>query len=239
MGSTTALLDFDAVFVINLPHREDRRQEVEEQLQTCGMSLNSPNVHLFPAIRPDTADPFPSIGAKGCFLSHLGVLRLAHEAGHDNILLLEDDVDFTKTFRNPTPQTVETLKTDRWDISYFGHRIEGFEASVAADQLQEFSPNSPIGCSHSIALRGTVIKEILEYFELLLSRPPGHPEGGPMHVDGAYSWFRKTHPQRVTLVAASEWAVQRLSRTDIADNTWKEKLPFIGVLRRLKNRLRS
>jgi len=32
---------------------------------------------FFPAVRPETAQGFPWIGARGCFLSHLAVLKSA------------------------------------------------------------------------------------------------------------------------------------------------------------------
>lgn len=58
---------FDKVYIINLPHRADRREEIEVQLKKVGLALNHPKVILFNAIKPDAAGEFPNIGAKGCF----------------------------------------------------------------------------------------------------------------------------------------------------------------------------
>ena len=65
---------FDQIFIINLVERRDRRHEMELQLKKIGIYLPNDKVKFFPAIRPKVLAGFPSIGAKGCFLSHLNVL---------------------------------------------------------------------------------------------------------------------------------------------------------------------
>jgi hypothetical protein len=57
-----------------------------------------------------------------------------------------------------------------------------------------------------------------------------------MHVDGAYGWFRKAEPSFRTLIATPEIITQRASRSDITARGWKDRLPLIGLVRRLKNR---
>ena len=84
--------DFAHIFIINLEHRADRRKEISKQLALINLNFDSPNVDLFKAIRPSDASGFESVGARGCFLSHLGVLRQAMSLG--NVLVLEDDLDF-------------------------------------------------------------------------------------------------------------------------------------------------
>jgi len=91
----------DAIYVINLPYRTDRRAEIDVQLARAGLSLSHPKVHLFEAVRPDEPGPFPSIGARGCFLSHLGVLKDAAMRGFDKVLVLEDDADFMRALVAP------------------------------------------------------------------------------------------------------------------------------------------
>jgi GR25 family glycosyltransferase involved in LPS biosynthesis len=76
------------IFVINLEHRTDRRRAMEKELSKIGW-----NAEFFPAIRPAEAADFPSIGARGCFLSHLAVLRRASETEARRLILVEDDVN--------------------------------------------------------------------------------------------------------------------------------------------------
>jgi len=48
-----------------------------------------------------------------------------------------------------------------------------------------------------------------------------------MHVDGAYTWFRRTHPTRRTWVALPELGHQRQSRTDIHPLRWYDRWPLV------------
>ncbi|MEX1060616.1 MAG: glycosyltransferase family 25 protein, partial [Methyloceanibacter sp.] len=68
--------DTRLISIINLEHRTDRRIAMQKQLSRIGWQAE-----FFAAIRPDIAADFPSIGARGCFLSHLAVLKNARDAG--------------------------------------------------------------------------------------------------------------------------------------------------------------
>jgi glycosyl transferase family 25 len=60
-----------------------------------------------------------------------------------------------------------------------------------------------------------------------------------MHVDGAYSWFRRAHPQFLTVLASPELGHQRHSATDIHPLKWFDKTPvlksLVALARKLKN----
>ena len=58
-----------------------------------------------------------------------------------------------------------------------------------------------------------------------------------MHVDGAYGWFRNAHPEITTMATKAQWLIQRSSKTDIHDPSWKEHIPMINLARRIKNKL--
>jgi glycosyl transferase, family 25 len=66
---------------------------------------------------------------------------------------------------------------------------------------------------------GEVARALLVYMQAQLERPAGDPLGGPMHVDGTYSWFRRDHPELVTLLSVPEIAHQRSSHSDICERT--------------------
>jgi len=73
------------VFYINLEYRQDRKEEIENEL--CKYNLL------------DISERFigfhiPTQGILGCSLSHLSVLKLAKERGYQHILILEDDFEF-------------------------------------------------------------------------------------------------------------------------------------------------
>lgn len=233
------LENFDAIFMINLPARADRRREMDQQLRRLGLSLQHEKVVLFPAVRPDSPGGFPSVGARGCFMSHLGVLQMAQAKGMGNILVLEDDCDFSKNVAAMLPQLNNGLQKLDWAIVY-GGALNNFASQLSAFGLQTVFPNTGLMGSHCIALRGSVVPMVAGYFEAMLRRPPGSPEGGPMHVDGAYSWFRKDHPELTTLIVVPELAFQRSSATDVHARRWYDHAPVVrnvvGVLRFLKNK---
>ena len=226
------VLPFEQVFVINLPYRADRRREMSVQLARIGLGFDSPSVTLFPAVRPDDAGGFDSIGARGCFMSHLHVLRAA--AGSGSVLVLEDDLDFVADVDRSLPTAIAALPSS-WGIFYGGCR-EQFEPTDGP--VRRAAPLQALGTSHFVAFNGHVVSTLVDYLEAILSRPPGHAEGGPMHVDGAYSNFRRDHPDLETYVAAPQLGYQRSSRTDIHHSPWFDRVPVLQQLAQLARRLR-
>lgn len=231
---------FDQIYIINLAYRTDRRQEMAAQLALIGLSFDHPQVTLFPAIRPDDAGDWPTIGTLGCFLSQLAVLSDAQKAGHNSILILEDDLDWSQSFLSTPSDDVLAWKDLDW------HYLHGGLAAASEGQtsveMTFVEPDQEIMLCHFVGLRGSIIGQAKDYLEAITKRPLGSPEGGPMHVDGAYVWYRRAHRQQNTFMAEPRLALQRWSRTDIHDLSWKDRLPvvrhLIGVLRALRNRLR-
>lgn len=228
---------FDRIYVINLISRADRRQEMDEELRRVGLSLNAPRVRLFPAIRPEDAGPFPSIGARGCFLSHLGVLREALSRQEQTILVLEDDANFKRDFARLTTSISSQLASTDWSIFYGGPR--GPRGSSAGG-CELIPASTGIETTHCVGFNGTsLMAHLAEYLERQLKRPPGDPAGGPMHVDGSYSWFRRAHPELITLAASPPIAYQRASQSDIFAGGLDRFLgaaPILAAARKLRNR---
>jgi glycosyl transferase family 25 len=87
-------LPLDAIYYINLDHRDDKRQHIETNVlpyftgtgTETGTQL-SERVERFSAIRHDN-------GAVGCSLSHLAVARKAKAAKARYYLVFEDDFEF-------------------------------------------------------------------------------------------------------------------------------------------------
>ena len=212
-----------------------------EQLNRIGLSFHSAGVRLFEAVRPETSDSFPSIGARGCFLSHLAVLREACEQGFERILILEDDVNFVEDFIVRMRDVKSALEHADWSIFYGGYAMKTLLGTGGAEAVFSADPADSIQTTHFIGFRGEAICDAVSFLETLLSRPSGDPRGGPMHVDGAYNWFRKQFPSRVTLLSVSQLGYQRSSRTDIHAHRWFDRLPgirsLVGLLRSFANRL--
>lgn len=223
---------FDKIYVINLIARADRRDEMDVQLKKLGYTLNHPKIIVFNAIKPANAEEFPCIGARGCFLSHLGVLKHAQINGYKNILIFEDDLDFSTHFVSRSEKVLLSLNQNNWEIFYGDYRL--YENLVSDENAAKVVTSIyPLGTTNFLGLKSVVIKPIIDYFELILSRPAGHPQGGPMHVDGAYNCFRKDFPTFNTIIATPALGFQRSSFSDITAVSWKNKLPFIQLIKKI------
>jgi glycosyl transferase family 25 len=232
---------FDMIFVINLPSRADRRREMAQQLARIGLHFDHPRVSLFSAVRPEDPGGFESIGARGCFLSHLEILRTAHHSGFERILIFEDDLNFEPDFDKRIDAVLGTLARSPWSIFYGGYETDRRLVAPAGSPLSVVPTDWPIGTTYFVGIQSSDFGEIVSFIGALLARPPGDPQGGPMHVDGAYSWYRRANPHRITLAAVPRLGRQRSSRTDVHELRWYDKAPFIresiAGLRRVKNRL--
>ncbi|NWG87685.1 MAG: glycosyltransferase family 25 protein [Hydrogenophilaceae bacterium] len=229
---------FQRIYIINLPARADRRREMQAQLESIGLGGCSV-VEFFPAIRPDSAGDFPSIGACGCFSSHLAVLRNAAHSGFERILILEDDVDFARDFPLRIGSIISQLREQPWGFFYGGYRMWA-PAEDEGRGIVVIPSDDAVLTSHFVGFQAPVVGRLATYLEQMLARPAGDPLGGPMHVDGAYSWFRRECPDVLTLAAVPELGQQRSSRTDIHDLHWYDRMPLIrdvvAALRRIKNK---
>jgi glycosyl transferase family 25 len=79
-----SISDIKHAFYINLETRPDRKEHVEKQMKLIGI-----NAERFNAIRLQN-------GALGCSMSHLKILENAKKNNLDHVLIVEDDILFTK-----------------------------------------------------------------------------------------------------------------------------------------------
>ena len=107
-------MNIDKVFIINLKERKDRRDSIINELQRVKIE----DYEFFNAIRPSAEDinkwnplfikDIPSwfkrlnkdnmkyrLGALGCLLSHVNVIRISKERGYKHVMILEDDSKFS------------------------------------------------------------------------------------------------------------------------------------------------
>ena len=97
--------DIKHAFYINLEHRVDRKNQVEEELKTLGIKAER-----FNAIKMEN-------GAIGCSMSHLKILQDAVNNNLDHVLIVEDDISFLKpeVFKTQINKFFE-LHGNNWDV---------------------------------------------------------------------------------------------------------------------------
>ena len=215
---------FGRAYVVNLAARTDRRREMERELGWAGLAPAPGKVEFFAAVRPEAAAPFATIGERGCFLSHYHILRDARDASLSSVLLMEDDLAISPKFREQQGAVVEQLRSTEWDIAYLGHVEPVPDAATIA-----FRPvTTYLMTTHFYAVNGRVFDRLIEFLELVQSRPAGHPDGGPMPLDGALWTFRQQNPDVVTVIAEPNLGWQRSSRSDIAPAKWFDRVPLLA-----------
>lgn len=103
-----SLDDIKNAFYINLEHRTDRKEHIEQELKKLGINANR-----FNAIKMVN-------GAIGCSMSHLKILENAKKDNLDHVLILEDDITFldVNLFKNQINKFFE-LHGNNWDVILF------------------------------------------------------------------------------------------------------------------------
>lgn len=228
---------FDRVEIINLESRKDRKKDLVRQLSRLDKVIDRDSIRFFNAISPNEKGKFPSIGARGCFESHLTILKSAMEDNVRELLILEDDLNFCDEINSLSILFYDLFKDSEWGFSYLGHTIKNIEEQQCP-YLIEVDNEIGVTCTHIIAISGKIIPDLVKYFEAMYARPPGDPNGGPMHVDGAYNWYRR-YSKCKTVMTSPPLGYQRSSRSNIAKNKFYDRLPIIrnliNYIRKLKN----
>ncbi|MBJ7499692.1 MAG: hypothetical protein JHC57_08065 [Sphingopyxis sp.] len=205
---------FDAIRIVNLAQRTDRRREMDRELARVGLA-GDPRVAYFSAIRPVDAGRFTSIGAHGVYLSQKMLLREAAAAGR-SLLILEDDCLFL-------PGAADREFGNDWDIFY-----GGYTASDPQELLK-----SDIQGAHMMGFSALGARLVSEYLEQLTC------EGIHPPIDAAYVWFRRANPEVRTTFADPPLAGQRPSRSDIAALAWYDRVPLVRSAAALARALRT
>jgi len=127
LTGTVSLNSFDNFVYINLASRPDRRSQIEGVL--AGMHIDMKKVHRIEAM------PTPGLGAKGCSFSHLKAIELATEKNWPNVVIFEDDFEFTATPEQVTKRLTDFFKAypnDSWDVLMLvGNIVQVVNAKVA------------------------------------------------------------------------------------------------------------
>jgi len=103
--SIKSLNDIKHAFYINLVHRKDRKEHVENELEKIGIKATR-----FNAIKMTN-------GAIGCSMSHLKLLEDAKKNNLKHILIVEDDIKFldVDVFKTQINKFLEKHE-NKWDV---------------------------------------------------------------------------------------------------------------------------
>lgn len=146
---------FDAVYVINLDSRPDRMMDFRQGLRSLGMADHEIDQKI---IRVSGVIPPSGPGALGCTLSHLSIVKDAKAAGHEKILVFEDDaIPYVEGIKH-MDGVIEDLEKEEWDLYYLGYNSH--------NPLELHSKNSlrarDLFSTHAIAYRSSFFDKFID-----------------------------------------------------------------------------
>lgn len=206
--------------------RPERQVHIDRELHRAALPFE-----VFVSHRPPDAGGFASVGARGCFESHLRALRAARDEGVGVAVLVEDDVVVASRFLELLPEIQRELEGRSWSVLLLGYLgdqsparhfpLEPVGTYVARAQHWEFTG------SHFLAVNGEVLDELIESFDRRLE-----PGGHRIAVDGAYNEFRESRGD-ATYVCVPNLGRQAPSPSGIASSTGiRTKLLSVPVVQR-------
>jgi GR25 family glycosyltransferase involved in LPS biosynthesis len=103
---------FDEIYCINLERRKDRWEQCKSEFDKIGISDRVIKFNAF----DNKENP-----KRGCYDSHLSVIKLAYERKLKNVLIFEDDVAFLKRYDDrKLIKAIENLDKHDWEFFYLG-----------------------------------------------------------------------------------------------------------------------
>ncbi len=229
---------FDQARIISMLTRKDRRDETLAEFTHKGFQINANTVKFFDAIAPKESNGFTNPGVQGCFLSHLTILEEAHHLKANNVLILEDDIQFSKHINTYGNRAIESLKEMDWDIAYFGHTLKS-----TPNDLKWKAVSEPMQLSHFYAINGKAIGKFIHCLTEIKNRPAGHPDGGPMHYDGALSTIMHQNSDIKAYYYSVNLGFQRASKTDLHKPSFFDSYamfkPMVSIARKVKRKVAS
>ncbi|UZJ55632.1 hypothetical protein CBS101457_004952 [Exobasidium rhododendri] len=152
-------LGFEKIYVLNLPSRVDKRDELALMAYASGVRLEFLDAVTKEeigslSIAQHAPDMLPTL--LGSYRSHINALRKVLEDGVESALILEDDVDWSvdvkktfQSFQDPLATLIGSMKKDRktrgpiasapygeadWDLLYLGACLEGAWAGPTVEK---------------------------------------------------------------------------------------------------------
>ena len=168
-------MKLDRIFIINLKSRKDRKIQIIKELHR----VKAENYEFFEAIRPTEKElqswntsyinPLPKwfvqskkdplkyrLGALGCLKSHYEIIKLCKQRGYKNVLILEDDTQFTykdvqagiRQVNQNLLQTRQTLTTGSYIISEKAmdlilNRLNGYMKEIDVFYIEQIQSTIP------------------------------------------------------------------------------------------------
>lgn len=192
--------DIEHVIYINLLHRTDRKQEVEEELKTIGFV--DKNVQRFNAISTKN-------GRVGCTMSHLKCLQEAKKNNWSHLMLVEDDIQFLDPTLFVTQLNDFLSANIDWDVILIaGNNLPPY-TRIRESAIKVMQCQTTTGYIIKNTYFDTLIENIRDGLAKLLKEPENHYQ----YAIDKY-WFRLQQRDKWFLITPLS-VTQRAGYSDI------------------------
>lgn len=152
---------FDGIYCINLYTRDDRLKKSKKVFN----KLNIPVTYY-------RVEKHPTSGAKGCFESHMSIIKKAYHDGCKNVLIFEDDLIDNSFYDEALVEKAINFmkKSCKWDIFYFGHQPDIFWNT--SRKVSDFIIKTHSYLTHAYVVSRRYMKKLLdkEYYGIPIDK---------------------------------------------------------------------
>lgn len=151
---------FDKIYCINLDHRLDRWKE-----SSLEFKRNNLKVNRYSAIDGKEVGSLGRLsrGEHGCLLSHLNLVIEAKNNNLNNVLILEDDIEFCDEMTEKFYEYIDEI--ENWDIIYFGayHALNNpYNPHPLIQVSEHFFKTVHSVAAHCYAVNNTVYDSLIQ-----------------------------------------------------------------------------
>lgn len=152
---------FEQIICINLLSRPQRKNHAQEVFR---------KLHIPAIIHSVEIDE--NGGIRGCFKSHIEIIKKAYNHQYHNVLIFEDDIEPTPSYSTTAlDKCIKFMKTDEnWDIFYLGFFTMNWDtnplntlssSNMVTEHIVKYNPLA----THAYVLSRRGMKKILESYE--------------------------------------------------------------------------
>ncbi len=154
---------FDAAYLINLKRRRDRLVRFHRRMEEIG-GWPFCELKVIEAVDgsvvPAPVNYKSGGGAWGCRQSHIQIHQEALMAGHEKILIFEDDAEFRDDFVGKVEELLKNLPNDWEGVMFGGQNMKPTEA-VGVEGINRCANTQR---THAMAFRGDAIRDVLRMY---------------------------------------------------------------------------
>ena len=164
---------FSGIYCVNLDTRADRWHDSKNEFYRLGIRTK---VKRFPGIIIPSLKRTVHVGRAGCFSSFRAIVSEAKENKLENVLIFEDDVQFTEDALDILSASIKGLSDTDWKMFYLGTCITNEFSEVPLSRITNNLLRMRGGlCHHATAYHHSIYDKVLE----------GIPD-----IDTMYLWLR-------------------------------------------------